>query len=99
MGSVRTIRVVAFANGEQGLYGGRAYAEKHAPDVKKHQIGAESDFGAGRIYAYSSSLPDYAKAADRQIAQRFDLLLHAKDVGKDLAFVIGRAAGKDITVF
>jgi hypothetical protein len=65
----RTIRVIAFANEEQGLYGGKAYAAKHAPDVKKHQIGAESDFGAGRIYAYSSSAPDYAKAADQQIAQ------------------------------
>ncbi|MGO4262639.1 M28 family peptidase [Lysobacter sp. TAB13] len=65
----RTIRVVAFANEEQGLYGGKAYAAKHLPDVKKHQIGAESDFGAGRIYAYSSSAPNYAKAADAQIAQ------------------------------
>ncbi|MGO1071898.1 M28 family peptidase [Lysobacter sp. CA199] len=65
----RTIRVIAFANEEQGLYGGRAYAAKHAADVRKHQIGAESDFGAGRIYAYSSSAPDYAKTADQQIAQ------------------------------
>ncbi len=65
----RTIRVIAFANEEQGLYGGKAYAAKHAADVAKHQIGAESDFGAGRIYAYSSSAPDYAKAADAQIAQ------------------------------
>lgn len=63
----RTIRVVAFANEEQGLYGGRAYAEKHLPQIAKHQIGAESDFGADRIYGYASSLPDYAREADEQI--------------------------------
>ncbi|MFC5594360.1 M28 family peptidase [Lysobacter niastensis] len=65
----RTIRVVAFANEEQGLHGGKAYAAKHQPNLKQHQIGAESDFGAGRIYAYSSSAPEHAKAADAQIAQ------------------------------
>ncbi|WP_064748985.1 M28 family peptidase, partial [Lysobacter antibioticus] len=65
----RSVRVIAFANEEQGLHGGKAYALKHAKDVAKHQIGAESDFGAGRIYAYSSSAPDYAQAADKQIAK------------------------------
>ena len=64
----RTIRVVAFANEEQGLHGGKAYAKRHAGDITGHQIGAESDFGAGRIYAYSSSAPSYAQAADKQIA-------------------------------
>lgn len=65
----RSIRVIAFANEEQGLYGGRAYAAKHAADVRKHQIGAESDFGAGRIYAFNTSAPEYAREATRQIAQ------------------------------
>ena len=65
----RTIRVVAFANEEQGLHGGKAYATQHAAQVAKHQIGAESDFGAGRIYAYSSSAPEYARAADAKIGQ------------------------------
>ena len=64
----RTIRVVAFANEEQGLHGGKAYAQQHAGQVARHQIAAESDFGAGRIYAYSSSAPAYAQAADLQIA-------------------------------
>jgi len=64
----RTIRVVAFANEEQGLYGGKAYAQAHAADLARHQIGAESDFGAGRIYAYASSAPARALAADKQIA-------------------------------
>lgn len=64
----RTIRVVAFANEEQGLHGGKAYASTHGADVAKHLLAAESDFGAGRIYEYSSSAPAHALAADRQIA-------------------------------
>ena len=65
----RTIRVVAFANEEQGLYGGKAYAAKHAADAAKHQLAAESDFGAGRIYAFNTSAPEHALAATRQIAE------------------------------
>ena len=65
----RTIRVIAFANEEQGLYGGRAYAQKYAADIRKHQLGAESDFGAGRIYAFAAKTPDYAKDAVARIAQ------------------------------
>ncbi|GAB3347893.1 M28 family peptidase [Lysobacter tyrosinilyticus] len=64
----RTIRVVAFANEEQGLYGGKAYAAKHIGDIRKHQIAAESDFGAGRIYAFRSGAPEYAQGAVKQIA-------------------------------
>jgi Zn-dependent M28 family amino/carboxypeptidase len=70
----RSIRVVAFANEEQGLYGGKAYAAAHgrdAADMKLHQIGAESDFGAGRIYAFNtgSANPAGSREATAQIAQ------------------------------
>jgi len=65
----RTIRVVAFSNEEQGLYGGRAYMDKYAKDVAKHVIAVESDFGAGRIYGFDSSARDTAKDALAQIAQ------------------------------
>lgn len=64
----RTIRVVAFSNEEQGLHGGRAYAQQYLGDVRKHQIAAESDFGAGRIYAFSTSAPTRALGAVEQIA-------------------------------
>src|SRR3546814_12813186 len=64
----RTIRVVAFANEEQGLWGGRAYAEKHADEVTKHVISAESDFGAGRIYGFASSAHASKKAAFDKLA-------------------------------
>lgn len=65
----RTIRVVAFANEEQGLYGGKAYAERYAAAVAKHQVVAESDFGAGRIYAFNSNAAPHARNAVRQIAE------------------------------
>lgn len=54
----RTIRVIAFANEEQGLYGGKAYAESNKTNVANHQIGAESDFGAGRIYSFGAGVSD-----------------------------------------
>jgi Zn-dependent M28 family amino/carboxypeptidase len=44
--------VIAFCNEEQGLYGGKAYAAAHAKQIDEQQLGSESDFGAGRIYAF-----------------------------------------------
>jgi len=64
----RTIRVIAYANEERGLYGGKVYAESQAKQIGKHQIIAESDFGAGRIYAFDTSPAEHAKAAAKQIA-------------------------------
>lgn len=65
----RTIRVIAFANEEQGLWGGKTYAADSAFDVNKHIIGAESDFGAGRIYAIRSSAGAQAEEKLTAIAQ------------------------------
>ena len=78
----RTIRVIAFANEEQGLFGGKAYAQAHMADVKQHQIAAESDFGAGRIYAFTTSAPDYAKDAERRIAAVLKPLGIANKIGE-----------------
>lgn len=50
----RTVRVIAFANEEQGIWGGKAYAASQKEHLAKHVIGAESDFGAGRIYRLST---------------------------------------------
>jgi hypothetical protein len=65
----RTIRVIAFANEEQGLYGGKAYAEATKSEVANHQAGAESDFGAGRIYAMSAGVSHEAWPVIEQIAK------------------------------
>ena len=67
----RTVRVVAFANEEQGLLGARAYAEAHggADVIARHIIGAESDFGAGRIYGFNTSAPADQRATSDAIAE------------------------------
>jgi hypothetical protein len=63
----RTIRVIAFANEEQGLYGGRAYAETHKAELDLQQLGAESDFGGGRIYAFRAGVAPEARPVIEQI--------------------------------
>ena len=63
----RTVRVVAFANEEQGVFGGEAYAKAHDPAL--HVGGAESDFGAGRVYRFDYQVPDDFLPALRQIAE------------------------------
>ncbi|RUL74403.1 M20/M25/M40 family metallo-hydrolase [Dyella choica] len=65
----RTIRVIAFANEEMGLWGGRAYADKHAADVGKFQLGTESDFGAGPVWRMTASVKPEARGAIEQIAK------------------------------
>lgn len=65
----RSIQVVAFANEEQGLHGGFAFAEKHAAEVSRYIIAAESDFGAGRIYGFDSSARDLEPQALAQITK------------------------------
>ncbi|QRN97299.1 M20/M25/M40 family metallo-hydrolase [Archangium violaceum] len=44
----RTVRVVLFANEENGLRGGRAYAEAHAAELGTHVAALEMDSGGGR---------------------------------------------------
>ncbi|HWU53164.1 MAG TPA: M20/M25/M40 family metallo-hydrolase, partial [Tahibacter sp.] len=61
----RTIRVVAFANEEAGLFGGKAYAAAHKHEVAQHVLGSESDFGADRIWRLSASVkPEALPAID-----------------------------------
>jgi hypothetical protein len=50
----RTVRVVLYANEEFGLDGAEQYAEKHATAIRDHVIGLEADFGAGRVWEFSS---------------------------------------------
>jgi carboxypeptidase Q len=48
----RTVRVVLFANEENGFDGANAYGERYRDVV--HQLVAESDFGAGRVWRLRS---------------------------------------------
>ena len=65
----RSVRVIAFANEEMGLFGGRAYAQAHRDEVARHVLGAESDFGAGRIWRLEASVKPEARGAIDQIMQ------------------------------
>src|SRR6476659_5349183 len=51
---LRTIRVVWFGAEEPGGLGGKAYAQAHASD--RYAIAGESDFGADRVWRFSSQL-------------------------------------------
>ena len=49
----RTIRVVLFANEENGLKGGKAYAEAHAAELASHVAALEADLGQGPPLGFS----------------------------------------------
>ena len=59
----RSVRVVAFANEEAGMFGGHAFAEAHKADVAKFTVGAESDFGSGKVWKLSSKVKPEALGA------------------------------------
>lgn len=58
-----TIRVVLFANEENGFDGAKAYARRDATDLLRHRMTLESDWGGGRIYALRHAPADTAIAA------------------------------------
>ena len=51
---LRTIRIVWFGAEEPGGFGGAAYAKVH--DTERYAIAGESDFGADRVWRFSSQL-------------------------------------------
>ena len=76
----RSIRVVAFANEEQGVYGGRAFVA--ANDAAKAVVGAESDMGADRIFVMRSSLRDQPDATLRAMVELMQPLEIPYDSGE-----------------
>ena len=69
-----TIRVVLYANEEQGIYGGKAYAKFHKLELDSHLIGAESDLGADRIYRFKSRVSAQAEPAVALLAKHLQTL-------------------------
>ena len=66
----RTIRVVLFTNEENGLRGGKAYAEAHAKEV--HAGAIEADIGAGAPMGISMAADDATVAALAKYAPLFE---------------------------
>lgn len=58
----RTVRIVLFANEENGLKGAKAYAKDHANELAKHQAALEVDGGAGEAWRFQWFAGDAAKA-------------------------------------
>jgi Zn-dependent M28 family amino/carboxypeptidase len=55
----RTLRVIAWMNEENGLAGGRAYANDHKNDMANHFAAIESDLGAGHpLGFYAQGKPE-----------------------------------------
>lgn len=72
----RTIRVVCFTNEENGLAGGRAYAEQHASELGRHVAAIETDSGtfAPRGYGVSVNDPAAQLVAHAQLKELIALL-------------------------
>lgn len=85
----RTIRVVAFMDEESGGFGADAYAHDHQAQVRQHQLGAESDLGADRIYALHAGVKASAWPVIEQIGRILEPL--GIDTLKD-----GGSAGPDL---
>lgn len=62
----RTVRVVLFGNEENGFDGARDYGQRHAGET--HQLVAESDFGAGRVWRLSGRVQPAAVPLVTQMA-------------------------------
>jgi Zn-dependent M28 family amino/carboxypeptidase len=77
----RSIRVVAFANEEAGLFGGIALAEKNRATIAKAVLGSESDEGADRIWKITATVKPEARGAIDQIAA----VLHPLGIEYDAA--------------
>jgi carboxypeptidase Q len=70
----RTIRLILWGAEEPGLVGARAYVAAQGAAMQKHVIGAESDFGARRIYAFCTRVKPTALAAVARIQSRLQSL-------------------------
>ena len=64
----RTIRVVLFANEENGLKGGKTYAETHAAELASHVAAFEADLGQGPPLGFSWSAGPSAEAVLAAVA-------------------------------
>ncbi len=85
---LRTIRVVWFGSEEIGLYGGAAYGKAHVGE--KHHLAAESDFGADRVWRFSTTVAAQALPAMAPIAAALAPLGIVQNPTN------GEAAGSDI---
>jgi carboxypeptidase Q len=73
----RTIRVIAWMNEENGLMGGRTYAQDHAAEIANHIAAIESDLGAGHPVGFSG----HASAKALEMLTPLSSILQATGAG------------------
>jgi carboxypeptidase Q len=86
----RTIRVVLFANEENGLRGGKAYADAHASELPRHVAAIEADLGQGPPLGFSWDAGAGAEPSLKAIAALL------APIGAD-HLALGEAGGADLT--
>ncbi|MEP6993918.1 MAG: M20/M25/M40 family metallo-hydrolase [Acidobacteriota bacterium] len=89
----RTIRVVLFANEENGLAGGKAYAKDHAAEMDRHVAALEADLGQGPPMGLSWNAGASAEGPLKEIAGVLsaisaDHLTAIKVGGADILYLI-----------
>jgi Zn-dependent M28 family amino/carboxypeptidase len=89
----RTIRVVLFANEENGLKGGKTYAEAHAAELGGHVAALEADLGQGPPLGFSWNAGSSAETALKDVAALLapiaaDTLTTADIGGADLIYLL-----------
>ncbi|MFY9556925.1 MAG: M20/M25/M40 family metallo-hydrolase [Blastocatellia bacterium] len=87
----RTIRVIAWMNEENGLMGGRTYAQDHQAELANHIAAMESDLGAGHPVGFSV----HASSKAVEMLQPVANLLQASGAG--IIRQSGDAEGADIS--
>lgn len=85
----RTIRAVLFTNEENGLSGGRDYAERHRDELDRHVAAIESDSGGATPLGFGVSAGPGGAEAVAEITR------HLARIGAD--GVVPRGGGADIS--
>jgi len=67
-------RVVLYANEEQGVYGGKAYAKLHESELQSYLVGAESDLGADPVYRFRTRVLPQAQPVIDMLARQLGKL-------------------------
>ena len=84
----RTIRVIAWANEENGVRGGRGYAHDFAADIPKIQAAIESDLGPGHplgiFYDGDPSIEKTMEPAMKVLALQGASLIRPNETGTDI---------------
>jgi Zn-dependent M28 family amino/carboxypeptidase len=86
----RTVRVVLFANEENGLRGAKAYAAAHRDEAARHVAAIESDAGGFTPLGFTCSLRDAAAEAVRR------RLLPLQDFGAGAVLPGAGSGGADL---